>query len=84
MTGPLPLTNLLIAGSTSLCKGDSVILSSNNYEAGTRYDWSNLAFATKHGQPKCFAPLMKPSTIPLRSLSHQRFLRSSPKNYERS
>ena len=41
MTGPLPLTNLLIAGSTSLCKGDSVILSSNNYEAGTRYDWSN-------------------------------------------
>ena len=40
MTGPLPHTNLLIAGSTSLCTGDSVILTSNNYGSGTTFDWS--------------------------------------------
>ena len=40
MTGPKPNTNLLIAGSISLCKGDSVILTSNNYEEGCRFDWS--------------------------------------------
>jgi PKD repeat protein len=40
MTGPLPNTNLLIAGSTILCMGDSVILTSNNYEEGCTFDWS--------------------------------------------
>ena len=40
MTGPVPDTNILIAGSTTLCDGDSVILTSNNYEEGTTYDWN--------------------------------------------
>jgi PKD repeat protein len=40
ITGPQPNTNLLIAGSTTLCQGDSVILTSNNYEEGTTFDWS--------------------------------------------
>ena len=43
MTGPMPSTAVLIAGSTSLCRGDSVILTSNNYTAGTTFDWSNGA-----------------------------------------
>ena len=70
MTGPLPLTNLLIAGSTSLCRGDSVILSSNNYEAGTRYDWSNCETTraiTVKGEGSYYCWVTNPYGISLKS-----------------
>lgn len=40
MTGPLPDTHILVAGSTTLCDGDSVILTSNNYDEGATFDWN--------------------------------------------
>jgi PKD repeat protein len=43
VTGPMPGPAVLITGSTTLCRGDSVILTSNNYAAGTTFDWSNGA-----------------------------------------
>jgi PKD repeat protein len=43
VTGPMPSPEVLIAGSTSLCMGDSVILTSNNYEEGTTFEWSTGA-----------------------------------------
>ncbi|MCX6269326.1 MAG: PKD domain-containing protein [Bacteroidetes bacterium] len=43
VTGPMPSTVVLIAGATTFCKGDSAVLTSNNYAAGTTFDWSTGA-----------------------------------------
>ncbi len=43
VTGPMPNPAVLVAGSINLCSGDSVVLTSNNYEDGTTFDWSTGA-----------------------------------------
>ena len=45
VTGPIPSSDLLIAGATTFCSGDSVILTSANEPPGYTYEWSTGATA---------------------------------------